>query len=80
MRSQPADIHRGQRPCAPREQAGHMTASTPFTAINFSLASRGPSTLALLVDRQHHRMGRRIDIEADDVAAASARTRDRWRA
>jgi hypothetical protein len=44
MRSQPADVHRGQRPCAPREQAGHMTASIPISSINFSLASRGPST------------------------------------
>ena len=36
--------------------------------------------LALLVDRQHDRMGRRIDIEPDDVAQLGRRTWDRWRA
>ena len=49
MRLQPADVHRGQRSFTPREQAGHMTASTPSISVNFLLARRGPSTHALLV-------------------------------
>ena len=44
MRLQPADVHRGQRSFTPREQAGHMTASTPSISVNFLLARRGPST------------------------------------
>ena len=38
MRLQPADVHRGQRSFTPREQAGHMTASTPSISVNFLLA------------------------------------------
>ena len=68
MRLQPADVHRGQRSFTPREQAGHMTASTPSISVNFLLARRGPSTHGLLIDRQHHGMGGRVDVEADDVA------------
>jgi len=44
-----------------------MTASTPLT-INFLLASRGRPHMALLIDREHHGIGRRIDVEADYIA------------
>jgi hypothetical protein len=37
--------HLGQRPCEPRQQAGHMTAiEPPVRILNFALASEGPST------------------------------------
>ena len=36
--------------------------------------------LALLVDRQHDGMGRRIDVQADDVPQLGDELRDRWRA
>jgi hypothetical protein len=39
--------HLGQRPCEPRQQAGHMTAiEPPVRILNFALASEGPSTHA----------------------------------
>jgi hypothetical protein len=38
--------------------------------------------LALLVDRQHHRVGRRIEVEADDIGhllgKPCKRFRERW--
>ena len=63
-----ADTHRGQRPCRPQQQAGHMTASNPPTTTTFLLRAGGHPHMALLVDRQHHGMGRGIDIKADHVA------------
>ena len=44
MRSQPADVHRSQRPCAPCKQSGHMTASAPDHIHPLFVASWGPST------------------------------------
>jgi len=37
-------FHHGQRPVAPRKQAGHMTAPNQTPHQHFSLASGGPST------------------------------------
>ena len=34
--------HQGQRPCAPHQQAGHMTAPDPCAAPTITLAVRGP--------------------------------------
>ena len=45
-----------------------MVPARPFFMRQAGLGAVERLDLALLVDRQHHGMGRRIDIEADDVA------------
>jgi hypothetical protein len=40
--------------------------------IDFSIASRGP--WLFIVDRQHHRVGWRLEVEPDDVATLAAKT------
>ena len=66
MRFQPANTHRGLRSFAPHKEAGHMTASNPpASARSFYLRVGGHPHMRFLVDREHHSMLGRIDIEAD---------------
>ncbi len=61
--------HRGLRSLPTANEAGHMTASNPLhQTLHITLAGRGPSTHGLLVHREHDRVRRRGDVEADDGA------------